>query len=276
MVCPKCGRDCGSDLYCEPCREQIKPLVKYGERLIQRNTMVCPCCGAREAIGNVCAYCDSPLPQEIYRATADEGINEVPVGTCDRQVNSFTLRKSEIVIEVNRKEGKRVVTRIPFHMLSSVLYIRPNTKRDNSVGYMVFRWEGNKDVPLPELTVEGLEKDNTTLRTVHDCDTIFFHLYCYLWTKKPDAVFRLFAPNANKAGLEEFAQTVGTDAYYERFTPFRTLAALRMAQEHGIPYNKARNILDRTFDARLLQAYAECPSLAARDMIRVMERYCSE
>ena len=190
-------------------------------------------------------------------------LTEMPCGRYDGITSSLVLYEKECVVRTTLI-FKKYETQIPFDKITAVSYVRPLCKA-TSLGYLLFRWEGNKDVLIP--VNNNYSADKTTITTATGKDTLFYHIYQMLKAVAPStAEFRMTVPTDNIPELDELASKVNLGVYFDKFAPYRKQAVEELQKRTGASVEAATVLIDRTFDARQEEIYANNPAAAIHDL----------
>lgn len=230
--------------------------------------MPCPHCGGTQLEGHNCAFCGAQLLIDTPKETGEnDGHLEIPCGLYKGVMGSLTLYDKECVVQNVPVLFKKYETRIPYDKITLIIYERPLPKA-NSVGHLLFRWEENKDLPVPN----RFAADKTTVSTSTFIDTLFFHIFYTLKCVAADtADFRMVIPEVDLPDLERFAQRTDLGVYFSKYSPYRAKAVAAFCKRTGAPENVGKVLIDRLFDARQKEIYDADPKAAIRDLNLIVE-----
>lgn len=237
MFCPNCGQDCGVFHFCPHCGTQM-PTADQTE--LQKQEM----------------------PAVQKSKNTNKGSTEIPTSSGYLGANgSVVLSDSAVSVCVNGLFQKHR-TYIPYDQLTNVIYSRPSAR---SKGALLFRGGANRNVPVPRK--ESFASDKAAVTFSVDNDTLFYHLFWMLKAVVPaTAKFEMHISPVQSKGLEEMAQAVDMDYFFNMYAPHRERAASGIVAKHGASREIARELVNRVFDARQMVQYAADPQDAIRDL----------
>lgn len=237
MFCPNCGQDCGVFRFCPHCGTQM-PTADQTE--LQKQEM----------------------PAVQKSKNTNKGSTEIPTSSGYLGANgSVVLSDSVVSVCVNGLFQKHR-TYIPYDQLTNVIYSRPNAR---SKGALLFRGGANRNVPVPRK--ESFVSDKAAVSFLAENDTLFYHIYWMLKAVAPaTAKFEMHISPVQSKGLEEMAQAVDMDYFFNMYAPHRERAASGIVAKHGASREIARELVNRVFDARQMVQYAADPQDAIRDL----------
>lgn len=272
MFCPNCGKDCQDARFCTPCGTNLQ----NDESLQAHQTawsvgMPCPHCGGTKLEGQNCAFCGAQLLdplQQPQQTDTQEDSYEFPVGSYMSSIGDF-LNLGNVSLSITKGIlFKKIKTSIPYDQMNKVMLVRPR-KDDASFGYLLFRYQDNKEVPIPDTGKFG--PDKTTLIVRANKIDLFYHIFCVLRTVVPaSAEFSIVTPPMTEGRLEKLAAEVNMGASFERFAPYRDRAVEYVCKAVDAEEKEARILVDTAFDARQAEMYAANPALAVRDLNRIL------
>lgn len=112
--------------------------------------------------------------------------------------------------------------------------------------------------------------DPQTLPCDVGMDLVFYHIFCVIKTLAPAHVrFEVELPKQTK---DISASDIDLDGYFKRFNPYREEAAAAVCKEQGIKKENARILIDEVFDRYQKELYDAEPTMAIRDLNRVIFR----
>lgn len=258
MFCPNCGHDCGEYRFCSQCGTQIRDYTVTG------------------AQNRVCQ-------SEQIAEKQPEGKNakiaaELPCGVYEGAMSSLALYEREFAVKNQVSLFKIIETTIPYNKLKTVIYVRGSA----GFSHLLFRWEGNEKLPIPE--VQRFKKDPTTVTVSQKADllfyggrnsevmdinndTLFYHIYYALKAIAPQTtVFRAEVQMQDMEKMKMLASKTDTNLYFAKYTPFRDQAVEEARQRTGAFQKIAREMINWIFDEQQERIYAEDPMAAVRDL----------
>ncbi len=279
MFCPNCGKDCGNGKFCAECGTQVQQSAKTDAQQTEWKVgMACPHCGGTKLEGIYCAFCGSQLILEEYSAqTIDSNDYE---GQLFEMNDSYTIPKRKFkgygsyikldedafVVHNQVAFGKQI--RIPYNQITEVLYVRPTNGLIFN-GFLFVRWSENRNTPMPTGCARRCDKCSVIFGFLDDL--IFYHIYCLLKSLAlPTAQFRMELPKPKTQDLEILASMKQFDPYFEKYSPMRNRAAGALCCESSMNLSTATEVIDKVFDIRQQQLYYDEPSVAIRDLNRIL------
>lgn len=267
MFCPNCGNDCGHAKFCIKCGTKVEREVKesYGWSV----GLPCPHCGGTQLEGKNCAFCNAQLISDEPEKTGKEDVStKIPCGVYKGVLSTLTLYEKECVV---KSSGffRKYEARIPYNQITAVVFQRclPVSFAN---GNLLFRWTGNKEVPIPP--DDRITADKTTVSTSTYIDTIFYHVYYALRAIAPDtAEFRMVIPEVNIPELDEYVQKADLTEYFDKYAPYRLKATEAFCKRTGAPEKVGKVLIDRLFDKRQKAIYDVDPKAAIRDLNLIVE-----
>lgn len=259
MFCPNCGQDCGEYRFCSRCGTQIRDYT------------------VTEAQNRPCQR--EPIAEKQPEVKSAETAAELPCGVYEGAMSSLALYEREFVVKNQVSLFKIIETTIPYNKLKTVMYVRGS----GGFSHLLFRWEGNENLPIPE--VQRFKKDPTTVTVSQKAnmlfynssshseimdinnDTLFYHIYYALKAIAPRAaVFRAEVQMQDMEKVKMLASKTDTNLYFAKFAPFRDQAVEEVCRRTGAFQKIAREMIDWIFDERQEKIYAEDPLAAVRDL----------
>ena len=259
MFCPNCGHDCGEYRFCSQCGTQIMDYT------------------VTEAQNRVCH--GDPIAEKQPEVKRAEIAVELPCGIYEGAMSSLALYERELVVKNQVSLFKIIETTIPYDKIKAVMYVRGAA----GFSHLLFRWEGNENLPIPE--VQRFRKDPTTvtisqkadLLFYNSCsnvktmdvndDTLFYHIYYALKAIAPQtAVFRAEVQMQDMEKVKMLASKTDTNLYFAKYAPFRDQAVEEACRRTGAFQKIAREMIDWIFDERQERIYAEDLMAAVRDL----------
>lgn len=261
MFCHNCGKDCGEFRFCPYCGTQLQHKDNRQTDKKQAAGMPCPSCGGTVVENGHCAFCGNPVAQgDAIRAAKPILPEEIPCGLYRGVTSSLQIYEKQCIVSTTLI-FKKYETRIPFDKITSLVYVRAGTE----LGYLLFRWDENKDVPIR--TDNNFCADKTTVTIAEKHDTVFYHLYHMLKVLVPaTADCRMVIPSVEMPGLEEAAAQIELDDYFQDHAPYREQAVKAMCQRTGVAEDMAIQLVNRAFDERQQEIYRADPAAAVYDM----------
>ena len=243
MFCPNCGKDCADANFCSMC----------GTRIREAETTEAAC-----SAGTTSSQTDT-----------QEDSYEFPVGSFSSCIGQYLKLYNHSLSMVSRiLFQKKNETLIPYDQLQRIVLARPKLGK-SKFGYILFRYEGNKEIPIPEL--ENFGQDKTKLFVEEEKVELVYHIFCVLKTVAPaSAKFSILSPSMTEERLKKLTAEVDMDACFERFSPYRDRAVEYICKAVHLQTEEARILVDTVFDARQAEIYAENPKLAIRDLNRII------
>ena len=247
----------------------------------ERDTMFCPNCGKDCADANFCSMCGTRIREaETTEAACSAGTTssqtdtqedsyEFPVGSFSSCIGDHLKLHNHSLSMVSRIIfQKKNEILIPYDQLHRIVLARPKLGKSR-FGYILFRYEGNKEIPIPELKNFG--QDKTKLFIEEEKVELVYHIFCVLKTVAPaSAKFSILSPSMTEDRLKKLTAEVDMDACFERFSPYRDRAVEYVCNAAHAQAQEARILVDTVFDARQAEIYAENPKLAIRDLNRII------
>ena len=270
MFCPNCGKDCGDGKFCSECGTQLQQSTKTDTQQTQWKVgMACPHCGGTKLEGNCCAFCGSQLMLDEKKEENEDVSYCIPVGKYGGGISGGGQIEFANNLLVVRTYGffKTYESRIPYSQITQVVYIRPGMCE----GYLVIRWEGNKDLPLP---AEGNHKqDRTSVRFTAEYDELFYSFFYMLKTLAPaTAKFSIDLPHNEINQMPGGVDRTVLENYYEQFQPHRNLAITALSKEFAISEQQAKKLVDILFDERQSAIYEVTASAVMKDVNLIVDR----
>lgn len=108
--------------------------------------MTCPHCGANAGTAKFCPYCDSELRRDDSNDNKKLPHPRIPTGYYAGLGGDY-IQLSENWVHVHHFVWRTYDIRIPYNLLLGVYYYPPYSINP---GHLIFRWEGNRYVPLPK------------------------------------------------------------------------------------------------------------------------------
>ena len=274
MFCHNCGKDCGDFKFCPHCGTQVK--IDEAQTAVEAVWAVgkpCPQCGGTEISNGRCAFCGVQLVVESpkhHGLDLEEVSSEIPCGTYDGVTSSLTLYEQACVVRTTILFFKKYETQIRYDQITAVTYVR-SMFSSFSTGHLLFRWAGNKNVPIP--ANNNFAADATTVSTSTGIDTLFYHIYYMLKAVAPKtAEFKMVIPPVDIPDLDMLAAQIDLDSYFERFAPYRSQAVEEMCKRHGVSKDAATALVNKVFDARQKEIYEKNPMEAIWDLNLIVKR----
>ena len=269
MFCPNCGNNCGDARFCLSCGTKLPqaavPATQSGEWKVG---MPCPNCGATKLEGDCCAFCGTKLQQQMNHPK--ETLNKVeypttmPIGKFAGTSSSLTLTNSSLIVQ-NRLLFINYKTEIPYNEIVSVLYVHQDSRR-NSIGYMIFRGQDNKSIPIPD---EYRSTDKAAVVTPPKTDLLFYHIFCALKTLAPQSAQFTLEPVAT---LDVSVNDEYLDALFNEYSPFRDPAVEKLHKLMGVDKDSAKHLINKAFDERQQAIYDSDPVSAIRDLYCLLDK----
>lgn len=272
MFCTNCGKDCGDFKFCPNCGTQVQSVAdRESKQEAWSVGMPCPYCGGMEIKNGCCAFCGVKLQEKVIQK--NENVEEqedsfrIPCGLYKGVSSSITLYDNALVVQ-GKVLFKKCTTRIPYDQITRVVYSRPNDKI-GSVGYLILRWEGNKDQSIP---VGNARSNDGTTVTISDLnDPLFYHIYYLLKAMAPKtAQFSMEIPKVELDGLDVLKRDIDLEACYDRFSPHREKAIAYLC-DIGVSAKQAKALINEHFDLRQGMQYNSEPTAAIQDLNRILE-----
>ena len=267
MFCPNCGNNCDNANFCPKCGTK---LAQQTEQLaVWSIGQPCPHCGGTKLNGKWCAFCGAQLMVDTVENQQKEISNDIPCGKYKGVTSAITLYDTACVI--NNRVGlfKKYETRIPYAQITSVVYVRP-FGNVTPLGYLLIRWEENKDLPIPP--DRRFSGDKTTVTISEIVDTLFYHIYCMLKAIVPtSAEFTMIAPQYETFDEKSLLESADLEYYYRKYAPHRVQAVDALCRRTGAEKKTAKDIVDSFFDMRQKAVYTEDPTEAIRDLNRIVD-----
>lgn len=232
--------------------------------------MLCPKCGGRNHNGKKCAFCGTQLIEEkLWSKNTKKGATTIPTsGGYLSTGDSLVLSDSGVSICTISLFSKSR-TQIPYSQLTTVIYSRPTIK-PAAHGALLFRGEGNKNIPIPKK--EKLCSDKSAITLSKETDTLFYHIFYMLKAVAPTSTyFEMIVSPSNTQGLDELGKSIDMDYFFDMYAPHRERAASAIHTKHEIPLETAWGLVNRDFDARQKKQYEADPLDAIRDLNLVVE-----
>ena len=230
--------------------------------------MFCPNCGNDCGNDKFCTACQASVSQPNAQTEAKS--YTIPCGLYKGVSSALTLYDEACVLCTTGVGFKKYETRIPYDKITAVVYERPLYKA-TSLGHLLIRWEGNRDLPIP--APNRFSVDQTTVTTATGIDTIFYHIFYMLKALAPaTASFDMIIPDAKIPGVEELMQKVDAQAYFDKYAPYRDKAVEEMRRETGATLEQAKETINRIFDARQKPIYDADPMAAISDLNRLANK----
>lgn len=229
--------------------------------------MFCPNCGTNCGEANFCHNCGTKLivdtPQLL---TADEDSYAIPVGEYTGAGASVWLGEDEFVIR-NKIFAKIYEESIPYDKVTELLFARPYGLF--GPGYIVVRWEGNAHIPLPSNKSE-MSLDKTSISFANE--PVFYQIFQLLRSQAPSCVKSVIVDDSTeKTNLDAVLPDLDLNAHFDQFNPYRRKASAALRQKYRINRKTAWQLITKLFDARQMELYDADPSLAIRDLNRVIK-----
>lgn len=237
MFCPNCGNNCGDAKFCTECGTKL-----HQDTMSHR----------------------VPVPSQPKATNSPKRRIDIPttMGFSGRRgvVSLFDSAVSVTTGGINNPTK----TRIPFDQLVTVKYLRPSPDGWH-LGALLFRGEANKEVPIPD--TRHMEFDSTAVAISLDEDLLFYHIFHTLKAlAPPSASFEVILPKIKIRKLEEAAQNIDMDYFWNQYAPFRQQAVTAICDKYRINRKIARVLVDREFDSRQKLQYEKNPLEAIRDL----------
>lgn len=267
MFCPNCGKDCGSAKFCPECGEKLQQVAK--KDAVWQVGMPCPNCGGTKLDGNNCLFCGAQLVLDLNNGNLDPHDSyEIPTKELATCMDKIRLEHNAVVIKkqiIIRNYGYR----IPYEQLTEVRLLRPSTEQDmHGYGRLTIRHEGNKYKPI-----EDNRLDKTSIMIDFSTELLVYHIFC---------VLRLFAPSSTKFSIrevtplspdtEQIISEVDMDECFAQYNPYRGKAVSMLLKTARIMPQEAKLLIDKAFDLRQEKLYKEDPSIAIRDLNRIIQK----
>ena len=265
MFYPNCGKNCGDAKFCVSCGAKVQQAARAAHWHIG---MPCPNCGGNKLDGKYCAFCGTQLLLEVPGAPKSTAKNPmgIPLGTYEGSNGELRLEENGVVIRRHWKK-KHFAIKNPYAYLTTLLYFRPSS--DNEFGHLLIRWTGNSHFPLPPYS--DLENDGTTISFDASKEIVFYHIFCMLRAIAPStAQCSICADDGNEAKIEMTDSQVDLMLYFNKFAPYRHLAANALACDTGISINSSRLLIDCCFDHQQQILYEKDPALSIQDLTKII------
>ena len=272
MFCPNCGNNCGDARFCPSCGTKLPqaaaPAAQSGEWKVG---MPCPHCGATKLDGDCCAFCGAQLILPVPKQTEEVSL-EIPFGTYKGINSSLTLYEKDCVV-YTAGIFRKWTTRMPYDKITTLIYAR-TPHRGTMGSFLLFRWEGNRNIPTPSTDYAyNLGSDKTVITVPVRDDVLFYHLYCMLKALVPETAECLELFNhKNVNGVDSLANVVDMDWYFTEYAPFREKAVEGLIKRTGASKEIAQALVEREFDIRQKAMYAANPIAAIQDLNRFLGR----
>lgn len=270
MFCPNCGNDCGEAKFCVKCDTKIEQVEK---NTVWSVGMPCPHCGGTQLEGNNCAFCGAQLLdplRQFGQVNTQEDSYEIPYGLYRGELSDIRLYEDHFVI---RKWVllKKYETEIAYEKITEVRYVRQNS-RGMAYDFLIVRWEKNRDLPIPVFADRTSVCVSRVFCDVLFDDLLFYHIYCLLRTLAPaTAKFSIEISSAYTEETKRRLAEIDLDNYFERFSPFRVQAVTEICKKRKVTRKQARLLVDKVFDQKQKELYDADPSLAVRDLNRIIK-----
>lgn len=241
MFCPNCGNNCGDAKFCSEC----------GTRLMKKAEL-------------------TKLPVDTADATVP-----IPCGNYSTIARSDVLTLYETELHLSHALlFKKVKATIPYNQIRTVIYIRP-LDSTFGIGQMLFRWDGNMDIPIPEPLY--FQRDHSVISIHPYNDLVFDNIFYALKALAPaGAEFKLIRTAQPVKGVEELAAKVDADIYFNKFAPYRDKAAEEIRKRTGATKEAAKALVARIFDERQQIIYDSDPDAAILDLSLVAGKQIRE
>ena len=254
MFCPNCGKDCGSAKFCPECGQKLqgKP-EKEQKSSVWSVGMPCPHCGGTRLDGGCCAFCGAQLVlnEEINPNAEDDsfvlpelnvGLNEV----VDLNEGSFTHLQYAMF---SRKCDAYVV---PYAQIESITYSRKDSDRNS-------------------LIIVDKSGTRTTKISPLDKAEIVYQLFCFLKTVIPSSAEIIVEENYLSDDVsDKWMKRFDTDIFFATYNPYQKRARKKIMELTGLTVPKADFIAAKVICGRQIALYEANPSLAIRDLNRVI------
>ena len=268
MFCPHCGNNCGDARFCPSCGTKLQqaaaPAVQSGEWKVG---MPCPHCGATKLDGDCCAFCGAQLQKSDAKVERTANYSsEIPLGKYKGVNSSLTLYENVFILQ-RRVIFKNYKTEIPYDQIVSAIYIRPLR---SDFGYVVFRWQGNKDLPIGDM--KAIDLDHTTIVVADYNEFELYHVFYALRAMAPSsACFRVEDTSEVDISTDIIGEKT-LDGMFEKYAPFRQPAIDALRKSVNIKAKQAKVIVDHAFDERQKIIYDADPKAAIRDLNYILAK----
>ncbi len=237
MFCPNCGNNCVDANFCSNCGMQLRQKTSQ------------PTVGAK------------PMYNLPTRINTHKGSTDIPTsqGYLGRR-GCVVLNDSSVTV-VGFLDKRTI---IPYAQLSTVIYLRPalNGWRE---GVLLFRGDENKDVPIP--ATKDFAVDIASVPFSLDQDTLFYHIFQLLKAVAPaTARFEMILPEVKIKKLDEIAQGIDLEYFWDKYAPDRERAVKEICAKHKIKPAAARAMVDKVFDDKQKTLYEADALDAIRDL----------
>lgn len=238
----------------------------------------CPNCGASELNGKFCAYCGTQLIADKDLPMVDpfrqKDTFDIPVGEYKGCNCNVVLMQDALMIRsfVLGGSGNYNNVVIPYKDISGIFFYRSEPKF-GSAGYIVIRWPGNQYLPIPSRKGCNTNNKQETIIT-YSFNTEFFYtqLFWFLLSMAGERVaYWIDEPTGFAKYSSNVAIGVAYDAYFEKFSPYRDLAANELAKRTKLKKVRAEALIHKAFDIRQERLYMSDPKLAIRDFNRIIQ-----
>lgn len=266
MFCPICGNDCEEYRFCSRCGTRIADYLieeMQEEQKIQEDSW------QSEPIAEV----------QLETEGSEKPSFDIPCGVYRCVNSSLALYERECVVSNQVGFFRQYETRIPYDKLTAVIYVR----EPSGFSRLLFRWEGNKNIPIPNVRQFGNDPTTVTISqrpdTLHisshpivridnvSDDTLFYHIYYMLKVIAPKtAIFRAEVLMQNIEQVQVLATKTDTSFYYDEYAPHRVQAVEEMCRRTGGAKETVTALVNWLFDKRQEVIYAEDPMAAVQDL----------
>ena len=238
MFCPNCGKDCKDAKFCPECGTKL-----------QLNSKPWPIAEEREMYD---------LPK---RTNTRKGATSIPTSWGHRGSSGCVILNDDSVTVINYCNKKSI---IPYDQLIAVVYLRPAYNGWRS-GALLVRGIENQDVPIP--VAKKLTTDISSVAFTLEQDTLFYHIFQLLKAVAPtNTKFEMILPEVKIKKLEEIAQGIDLNYFWDMYAPYRERAASGICAKHGVKPDAARALIDKLFDVNQRILYDTDALDAVRDL----------
>lgn len=268
MFCPNCGRNCRNERFCSECGTKLPQETEKSTILPTGQTSLY--CGGTMPEGGYCPLCGARLKETVTQKKTEEDFSaDIPCGLYRGVMSSITLYDTACVVMQTPRLFKKHETRIPYNQITSLMYFRAGYI-EGTLGYLLIRWEGNKNEPIPE--GKQLGRDLTTVVIPEEDDTLFYHIYYMLKAMAPQsAEFKMYVPSVDVYGSSDVINSSDLNSYFRMYAPFREKAAEALRQTTGVKLIVAKSLIKSNFDAQQKVKYDAAPIEAIGDLNRIVK-----
>lgn len=260
MFCPNCGNNCGDAKFCVKCGTKV--LQEPVTPVVQVPNTSCPHCGGTITSGSKCSFCGKSISGQDSMSGATTSVPaEIPYGTYNGVKSALSLFEKHLAIEQIPFFLKKTVTNVPYNKLTKVLLYQatPNSR----LGLMLFRWEENKDLPIPKNPFT----DKFSVTVPVESEYIFYHIFYALKTVAPNATsFQFLRPEMKVEKVKQIVSQYNIDQYFDEFAPDRAKAISALCTKAGFAEPVSKGLIDWVFDMRQYAIYSAEPKAAIRDL----------